>query len=917
MTRWTAQGRPRPILRATALGAALLVAPGFAEEAGSATDQEYDEEVVVVGIRGSLRQSLDRKRNAENFVDAITAEDIGAFPDQNLAESLQRVTGVGIDRQKGEGAFLTVRGLGPDFVQVTTNGRAQVSNVQTQASGDARNSNNNGSRIVGFNQYQSGLVQAVEVYKSPQANHYEGGLGGIVEVQTRRPIDIGRRVVSVSARAIHGELAGETDPSVFALFSDKFADDTLGFMISAEWDDRTLREDEVDITSFTPVERAYDLDGDGTREVMGFHPENVRAVYTEQERERMNVSAALQWRPNERVDVTWDLLYSEFDRETFLLRLPLRTNASIASGMVDVVQVNDGGTNVFSTFDTVNAVPRPFPWVATNEVESITTGLDLEFTVNDRLNVSFDLAIAQAENDGREILYLTEVGGRVQVRTEMTGKDAPAVTIGRDLSNPADFVTVGVGDRSQVLEDDELQFRADAEYTFPNSEFVESIEVGVSYRDRERNDYGRGVFATNWFGEPVIGVRPFPVSDFLTGIKTNFLTEWLNPDVHAAVDHFLVGRRDEIPQSRLDGLTERTASDIIYEEQITAAYVLANFSGQIGNTPFSGNFGIRYVDTETEATGLVQDVTGFVVISPTLANLIFSEPFLRGSTNSYAEVLPSLNLRFELRDDLILRAAAASVMSRPAFSSLNPGQGGSAVLRLISSGNPTLDPITADQADLALEWYFGDYAIASAGAFQKKAEGFVETGTTFRTLPEVIDPQTDEAVTLRVNQPLNGPDTTVKGFELAYQNTFANLPAPFDGLGVTLNYTFIDSAEDFLNQLTGTRFGILGLSENTYNVGVFYEKGRFSARIAYNHRDEFLEDLTDTRGHPILVDAYEQWDASVKYHLNDKVTLSLEAINLTDENVTLYHVVGTGSREWFNAEQNTGRRLFAGVRMQL
>ena len=185
------------------------------------------------------------------------------------------MTGVGIDRQKGEGAFLTVRGLGPDFVQVTTNGRAQVSNVQTQSSGDARNSNNNGSRIVGFDQYQSGLVQAVEVYKSPQANHYEGGLGGVVEVQTRRPIDIGRRVVSLSARAIHGELAGETDPAVFGLFSDKFADDTLGFMISAQWDDRTLREDEVDITSFTPVERGYDLDRDGTDDVTGFNPKNV------------------------------------------------------------------------------------------------------------------------------------------------------------------------------------------------------------------------------------------------------------------------------------------------------------------------------------------------------------------------------------------------------------------------------------------------------------------------------------------------------------------------------------------------------------------------------------------------------------------------------------------------------------------
>ncbi len=509
MSRSTRNGRSRPVLITAVLGAALLAAPGLAEEAGSAGDQEYDEEVVVVGIRGSLRQSLDRKRNADNFVDAITAEDIGAFPDQNLAESLQRMTGVGIDRQKGEGAFLTVRGLGPDFVQVTTNGRAQVSNVQTQSSGDARNSNNNGSRIVGFDQYQSGLVQAVEVYKSPQANHYEGGLGGVVEVQTRRPIDIGRRVVSLSARAIHGELSGETDPAVFALFSDKFADDTLGFMISAQWDDRTLREDEVDITSFTPVERGYDLDRDGTDDVMGFNPENVRAVYTGQERERLNISAALQWRPTERIDVTWDLLYSEFNRETFLLRLPLRTNASINSGMVDAVQVNDNGTNVLATFETVNAVPRPFPFQADNEVESISTGINLDFAVNDRLNVSVDVALSQAENDGRELLYLTEVAGRVRVRTEMTGKDAPAVTIGRDLSNPADFITVGVGDRNQVLKDDEIQFRADAEYTFPDSDFLESIEVGVSYRDRERNDFGRGIFTTAFFGEPVIGVEGF------------------------------------------------------------------------------------------------------------------------------------------------------------------------------------------------------------------------------------------------------------------------------------------------------------------------------------------------------------------------------------------------------------------------
>ena len=171
------------------------------------------------------------KRDADHFVDAITAEDIGAFPDQNLAESLQRISGVAIDRKSGEGAFVSVRGLGPQFVQTTVHGRVSASNV---APGDfnGMGANNAKSRAVGFNQFQSGLVQAVEVHKSPRADHVEGGLGGFVDVQPRRPLELGRRHAAFSGDATLNELADDTAPGVFAMYSDVLTDN-LGFMMSA------------------------------------------------------------------------------------------------------------------------------------------------------------------------------------------------------------------------------------------------------------------------------------------------------------------------------------------------------------------------------------------------------------------------------------------------------------------------------------------------------------------------------------------------------------------------------------------------------------------------------------------------------------------------------------------------------------
>ncbi len=880
---------------------------------------EEIEQIMVTGIRGSLQQSLDRKRNAANFVDAITAEDIGAFPDQNLAESLQRIAGVAIDRKLGEGSLVSIRGLGPDFVQVTTNGRVAPSNISIQSSGDAHRAANNGSRIVGFDQFQSGLVQAVEVFKSPQANHVEGGLGGIVEVQTRRPLDLGGRRVNLRAQSMHSELADSTDPSFFGLYSDTFADNTLGFMISAQWDDRTIRTDEIDNTSWSGIQSQWDLDRDGTVDVQGFNMENTRAHYIEQDRERLNISSAFQWRPNDRVDVTLDLLYTELATDDWMLQIPLRTSAQIASNIVDAVAEDDNGTSVISKLTTAGARPRPFPRIIDNTSEALTIGGEVEYQYSERLSFNFNLARSESETNGNVDYGFWEVNGPATVSYDETGiySGNPSVTVDYDLDDPTLYHNVLMGFSTNDMTDEETQFRADATYEYYDS-WIDSVQVGVRYSDRERFDRGRGLRTTAFRGEPLtdVGAHPFPASDFLSGISTNFPKSFVVPNLAKATQDYIVGRASEIPGGNAGNTgSSIESSDIRYTEEVTALYAMANFSGQLGTTPYSGNFGVRYVDTDVRANGLVQDVIGFEQVTQTTAILNFSDPIARDVSHSYTETLPSVNVRFDLRDDLLLRLAVGKVMSRPTFSELNPGSTGSAVLRQISSGNPELDPITAWQADVALEWYFSEYAIASVGFFTKDADGFVQTDQTLRTLADQIDPDTNMPLVLRIQQPLNGTDSSLSGLELAYQQTFPGLPAPFDGLGVIFNYTHINSDSNFQNS-DGGSLGIPGLSENTTNASLFYEKGPYTARVSYNKRDEFVDWLADSRGHPLYVLPFKSVDASLRYRLNEQVTFSLEGINLTDENVRMYNTVGSGKRQWFNSELNAGPRLMAGVQVQ-
>ena len=300
------------------------------------------EEIIVVGIRGSLRLSLDRKRGADHFVDTITAEDIGAFPAQNLAESLQRISGVAIDRKSGEGAFVSVRGLGPQFVQTTIGGRVSASNV-APGSHDGRGATNTKSRAVGFHAFQSGLVQAVTIHKSPRADHLEGGLGGFVDIELRKPFDLGKRHIALSLESTRNELAKDTAPGVFALFSDVLSD-TVGLMASAQWDNRVFRSDSLEQYGFLGDPRTVAIDG--LQSGPGYYPSQLLGELHLTDRDRLNVSTSVQWRPSDRVDVTFDALYTRNAAfETDYWR-----SFRIAQGhsrITDATLVDDNGTGVW------------------------------------------------------------------------------------------------------------------------------------------------------------------------------------------------------------------------------------------------------------------------------------------------------------------------------------------------------------------------------------------------------------------------------------------------------------------------------------------------------------------------------------------------------------------------------------------
>ena len=932
----------RPMLFLAA-SLAVILACGLPSQdafAEAADDDEIIEEVVVTGIRGSLRQSIDRKRMADGVMDALVAEDIGKFPDQNIAESLQRVPGVAIDRQLGEGTNISLRGLGPEFVRVEVNGRSSISAPNRIWDGSGHR---NMTRRFNFQSLQAELVQAVEVYKTAQANQLEGGVGGTVNIQTRRPFDNGgRRILAGNVFATDDNLADDNGYRAAGVFSDTFGDGNFGVLFSVAADDRVVRTDyfvvpDYDLKFFNnPVDESgnpmqpcpvRDAGGRGCGVTTG----NITPGIQIGDVERLNVSSALQWRPNDRTEVVLDLLHSGMERDVVDYRIPYRPQAALAARATDVHTTSMDQGQVTTYYRTTGARPRPRPAAYIVDTDQNQIALNVAFAATDKWDLNFDVSHATGDLDlNNQNVYYDIVGG-IPLIFDATRSGIPDVIIEGEeaLLDPAMMSFGRYIESDQYSRDEETQFRADATYSFDDdTRFI----AGVSYRDRQRSwqrtSFAIGARWGDFVGETLadgwVEFSSLPVDDAFDGLPMNIPTDWLSADPRSVKQAYVIERGDEIPQQRYDDATSHSSEDFMIEETQTAVYLMLEMAGDIGDIPWSGNVGVRWVQVDRESSGLVQGIARvYYSEQAQLIEMDLLPAAFEAHPNDFAEVLPSLNLRFELSDDLVGRFGWGKAMVQPNFTDLNPGGIKHDSTRRIVEGNPNLDPYVAQQLDIGLEWYPTEDAIVALNLFAKEIDSFVINDTILR---EYIDPNTGVGVpdpeyggTVHFfhQGPINGDGAFVGGLEFAVQYAFTNLPEPFDGLGVMFNHTWVDTDAEFVNRAWGATFDVPGLSPNTTNAVIFYEKYGFSGRVAWNRREEFLFQIASARGNPEFTKDYWQLDVGLGYEINDRISLLLEAINLTDEIQHRYVIASASSPiDSMVNLAHTGRRIQGGVRLR-
>jgi iron complex outermembrane recepter protein len=887
-------------------------------------------EIVVTGIRASLTSARDIKRNSEGIVDAIAPEDIGKLPDTNLAESLQRITGVSIDRSGGEGEFITIRGFGPEFNTVLVNGRQMATATDpTQASG----------RAFSFDVLASELVSGVEVYKSSTARLQSGGVGSTVNIKTARPFDYSGFKFSGSADMNHDENTGRSAPDASFLVSNLFADGKLGALVSGSYQRRydELKAATTDgwiVNGGTPTSEING--GAGVAKTATnpqgnlFVPQDFGSQEQFETRERVGGTFVLQYRPNDSLTLTSDTLYSKFTNTTdtrsyghWFTATNLTNVTTDANGTVtDMTQ----GTGQATDFHDKKYDKK------TNLVAS---GLNADWNITDRLNLSLDASFSQSKED--------QNGGK---ESELALLGIPNQTI-RYQSDSAilpyttGFIDTGgvVGGGSPVFQhvmllrgyavDDQIgQLRADFTYKgdSPTEGLVKLNWGGYFSRDNKdtalySNDGGSGCTTCGY----VLPSPPgFPIgvfnagSNFLSGISgSNRLpTQWLTFSGQQLFNAITAQQQAINPAFTF---APPKISDSLVLEKVFGGYLESEFAGTLAGKKFTTVVGVRVEDTQATISGLATQFVSLHTLATdkTQYGVTTAGTSTVSSYTSYTDILPNLSFRWDLTDALIARFAASETMTRPTLEQLSP------VTTLVtlrpgnyasSSGNPDLQPFKSNNLDMSAEYYYDKSNYVSLGLFYKTVTNFIVLNQTVGTVANnaktpLLDPVTGLPAQFNITAPTNGPTATVTGEEAAIQQSFGET-----GLGVQLNGTLANSDKKLDTTDLSNKFAVTGLSDSA-NAVLFYDKGFIEGRVALNWRDKFLQYLTpppiNGAGQAVTqVRARYQLDASATYHINKNFAVFGEGVNLTNTPLIKYAYY----QNQFLSAEDSGTRFKIGFR---
>lgn len=896
------------------------------DAAPAATDTESVDTldtVTVTGYRASLEKAMDIKRGEAGVVDAIVAEDIGKFPDLNLAESLQRIPGVVITRDAGEGRNISVRGLDSNFTRVRVNGMEALTTV---GSSDQNGGSNRG-RGFDFNVFASDLFSQLIVRKTAQADVEEGSLGATVDLRTARPFDYDGFTFAASTQLTHGDMGGKTDPRIAALVSNTWADGKFGALMSfAVSDRRTLEEGSgtgrwaggTSNGNFNAASPFADA-----RLATTNHPRFPRYTLMEHDQQRVGVTGSLQFKPTDRTSFSLDALYSKIDAsrdEKYIEAISFSRGAcaagtagancrAIGGGGKPETIVRDGvienGAMVYGLFDNVDirSESRHDEW------STVFTQIGLEgeheFSDNFKLSGKVGTSSSKHENPIQTTIIMDKYNVDNYSYDYRGDPYKPVLDYGIDPTSGTGWTLAEIRLRPQYVQNDfdigQLDFNWNISPNFRLKGGVQAKDYSFSTRElRRASEVSVPAFSGGGFIIP----SDLTTLASLSGVNGSPGT-WVIPDYQAFANLL-----DIYSNTGTFALTERAVNTRGVDEEDRGVYLQGDFSVDLGSIPVSGNFGVRYVRTKQSSTG-VATASGVPVVSTV--------------SREYSDTLPSMNLVAEVMPDLLIRLGAAKVMTRPGLGSLTPGvtvnvSGGA---RTVSGGNPALDPIRAKTVDLGVEWYFNEGAMLGLGLFYKDIESFIQNTRFVQVysasgLPASLLEGTGASVSddFTFTAPLNTPGGELTGLEANYIQPFTFLPGKWSNLGVQLNYTYVDSQIQYVTS-TGTnsfKDDLTGLSKHSWNATVFYEGKRFSGRVSATNRDDYLLQVPGTEAG---FDTHGQTgtttiDASVRWKIDDQWELSLEGINLTDEVQESWVSNANGQLPLDYSE--TGRQYLLGLR---
>ncbi len=988
----------RSYFRLLALSTLVLAFPGVIFAAEEIVEEEVIEEVIVTGTRATIQSTIEIKRNAETIVDGLSATDIGDLPALSIGEALESITGAASHRENGGATEISIRGLGPFLSATTFNGRMAT--------------NGTGDRSVNFSQFPSELMNKLAIYKTQDASLIEGGVAGLIELETLKPLDYGKRRFQFDVKGnynpdqknISDTMAGDIGHRATASYVDQIAlvgGGEIGISLGLQLSDISQPEQEMRSSSPSgsslfacladndPLQGysnttgtnddcednpagsgsngAYDTSidpatgaavDDGRPYAWAGSSRGFRQNDTNDKRE--SVFAAFQWQPNERLDINLDIQWSEREqkedrydlnfanmkrntRGTTLDALEFQTNGVVTSWA--------GETDIDSNGELFTRTEEYTGW-----------GFNAEYDVTDRLVASIDISSSETTRIEQQASFRQQSQSRQDVTFTRTDDGYVTWTIEDfDITDPANFddglrVRIDTdADRENTIEAARLDFNFNMD-----SGFVKSLDFGA--RVAELSYYAaRGGSASGSNGaretftvsdaDPAVMAcaQGFPEKDFLSGSNSGSLVTnvdasgnvinnfngWAIFDNRCRLDAILAGNDAVLAYPEL----ENHPQTVDVTEDTQAFYLKANFDSVWGDYPVRGNFGARVVNTEVTSVGY-RSAFNIEVDPATLElSLVTTDDLESISTkHDYTEVLPSVNFVMDLSDELVLRAGVFRGLSRAdpgdmgfqrSFQVADDDEDPLTVDALLTgvtgAGNPTADPLTSWNYDVALEWYPNEDSILAATLYLKEFTG----GFTNTVVEEQYDVDGQTLTFPIVLQQTNKDTSTLTGIELTASHRFSYLPGLLGGLGAKVSYNHADSDFEFQDSLYGdrgfidgsgnfvqTNEGILapgnvpGFSENTLSGQLYYQVGEFDGSLIYKYRSEYFQPYTSNGTRLRYVGDVGVWEARASYYVTDNIRLSLEAINLFDE----------PKAQYFFTEDNLGEvnyygsRIFFGVR---